>query len=234
MLLFCPSFTQSERFLQTDQLIIRLQVVVVANFIRMLMRNVFVNVFKSDAEIWWAAIFCIKDSMNDAQHQNFWVWVSGSVRGSWNGNSGHSKCRGLFGPNCLSQTWSGLSGQNFVWPNLVWPKLATTKWSPGWSLGGVSRRVSQGGPSRDPKKMENQISRFFTLSRQHVHSSFLWGSFRGILVVLEGRGPQMCVARMTWRTGAGTKLRHHFGLHRGLRPKCKLVDVRKRGGTSTS
>ena len=57
-MLFCPSFTQSERFLQTDQLIIRLQVVVVTNFIRMLMRNVFVNVFKSDAVIWWAAIFC--------------------------------------------------------------------------------------------------------------------------------------------------------------------------------
>ena len=56
-MLFCHSFTQSERFLQTDQLIIRLQVVVVTNFIRMLMRNVFVNVFKSDAVIWWAAIF---------------------------------------------------------------------------------------------------------------------------------------------------------------------------------
>ena len=27
------------------------------NFIRMLTRNVFVNVFKSDAVIWWAAIF---------------------------------------------------------------------------------------------------------------------------------------------------------------------------------
>ena len=27
------------------------------NFIRMLMRNVCVNVFKSDAVIWWAAIF---------------------------------------------------------------------------------------------------------------------------------------------------------------------------------
>ena len=55
-MLFCPSFTQSERFLQTDLLIIRLQVVVVTNFRRMLMRNVFVNVFKSDAVIWWAAI----------------------------------------------------------------------------------------------------------------------------------------------------------------------------------
>ena len=30
---------------------------VVTNFIRMSMRNVFVNVFKSDAVIWWAAIF---------------------------------------------------------------------------------------------------------------------------------------------------------------------------------
>ena len=29
-MLFCPSFTQFERFLQTDQLIIRLQVVVVS------------------------------------------------------------------------------------------------------------------------------------------------------------------------------------------------------------
>ena len=44
-------------FFQTDQLVIRLQVVVVTNFIRMLMRNVFVNVFTSDAVIWWAAIF---------------------------------------------------------------------------------------------------------------------------------------------------------------------------------
>ena len=57
VMLFCPSFTQSERFLQTDQLITRLQVVVMTNFIRMLMRNVIVNVFKSDAMIWWAAIF---------------------------------------------------------------------------------------------------------------------------------------------------------------------------------
>ena len=64
-MLFCPSFTQSERFLQTDQLIIRLQVVVVTNFIRMLMRNVLVNVFKSDAVIWWAAIFRTPSSMFD-------------------------------------------------------------------------------------------------------------------------------------------------------------------------
>ena len=64
-MLFCSSFTQSERFLQTDQLIIRLQVVVVTNFIRMLMRNVFVNVFKSDAVICWAAIFRTPSSMFD-------------------------------------------------------------------------------------------------------------------------------------------------------------------------
>ena len=63
VMLFCPSFTQSERFLQSDQLIIRLQVVVMTNFIRMLMRNVFLNVFKSDAVIWWAAIFCTPSSM---------------------------------------------------------------------------------------------------------------------------------------------------------------------------
>ena len=56
-MLFCPSFTQSERFLQTDQLITRLQVAVMTNFIRMLMSNVIVNVFKSGAVIWWAAIF---------------------------------------------------------------------------------------------------------------------------------------------------------------------------------
>ena len=56
-MLLCPSITQSERFLQTDQLIVRLQVVVATNFIRMLMRNVFVNVFKSDAVTWRAAIF---------------------------------------------------------------------------------------------------------------------------------------------------------------------------------
>ena len=59
------SFTQSERFLQTDQLITRLQVVVTTSFIRMLMRNVFVNVFKSDAVIWWAAIFRTSSSMFD-------------------------------------------------------------------------------------------------------------------------------------------------------------------------
>ena len=64
-MLFCPSFTQSERFLRTDQLISRLQIVVVTNFIRMLMRNVFVNVFKSDAVIWWAAISRTPSSMFD-------------------------------------------------------------------------------------------------------------------------------------------------------------------------
>ena len=62
VILFCPSFTQSERFLQTDQLITRLQVVVMTNFIRMLTGNVIVNVFKSDAVIWWAAILRILGS----------------------------------------------------------------------------------------------------------------------------------------------------------------------------
>ena len=57
VMLFCPSFTQSERFLHTDQLIARLQVVVMTNFKRMLSGNEDVIVFKSDAVIWWAAIF---------------------------------------------------------------------------------------------------------------------------------------------------------------------------------
>ena len=39
--------------------------VVMTNFIRMLMRNVFVNVFKSDAVIWCAAIFRLPSSMFD-------------------------------------------------------------------------------------------------------------------------------------------------------------------------
>ena len=64
IMLFCPSFTL-ERFLHTDQLITRLQVVVTTNFIRMLSGNVIVNVFRSDAVIWWAAIFCTPSSMLD-------------------------------------------------------------------------------------------------------------------------------------------------------------------------
>ena len=64
-MLFCSSFKQSERLLQINLLIIRLQAVVVTNFIRMLMRNVIVNVFKSDAVIWWAAIFRTSSSMFD-------------------------------------------------------------------------------------------------------------------------------------------------------------------------
>ena len=64
-MLFCSSLTQSERCLQTDQLIIRLQVVVATSFIRVLMKNVFVNVFKSDAVIWWAAILRTSQSMFD-------------------------------------------------------------------------------------------------------------------------------------------------------------------------
>ena len=42
-------FTQSERFLHSDQLINRLQVVVMTNSSRVLTGNVIVNVFKSDA-----------------------------------------------------------------------------------------------------------------------------------------------------------------------------------------
>ena len=63
--LFYSSFIQSERFFQTDQLITRIQVVFVTNFIRLLMKNVFVNVFESDAVIWWAAIFRAPSTMFD-------------------------------------------------------------------------------------------------------------------------------------------------------------------------
>ena len=62
---FCPSFTQSECVFHADQLIIRLQVVVLTSFIRMLSGNVIVNVFKSDAVNWWAAIFRTPSSMFD-------------------------------------------------------------------------------------------------------------------------------------------------------------------------
>ena len=55
VMLFCPSCTLSERVLQTDQFITRLQIVVMTNFIRMLMRNVIVNVCKSDAVILWGS-----------------------------------------------------------------------------------------------------------------------------------------------------------------------------------
>ena len=78
VMLFCSSFTQSERFLQTDQLITRLQVVVMTSFIRMLMRNVIVNVSKSDAVIWWAAIF--RRGEASFVPATFWN-VPGSFRG---------------------------------------------------------------------------------------------------------------------------------------------------------
>ena len=65
VMLCCSSFTQSERFVQTNQLITRLQVVVMTNFIRTLTGNVIVNVFKSDAVIWWAAIFRTPSSLFD-------------------------------------------------------------------------------------------------------------------------------------------------------------------------
>ena len=41
------------------------------NFIRMLMRSVFVNVFKSDAVIWWAAIF--RKFRRAEPPRGFWV-----------------------------------------------------------------------------------------------------------------------------------------------------------------
>ena len=65
VMLFCPSFTQTERFLHTDQLITKLQVVVLSYFIRMLSGNVTVNVLKSGAVICWAAIFRSLSSMFD-------------------------------------------------------------------------------------------------------------------------------------------------------------------------
>ena len=62
-MLFCPSFTQSERFLHTDHLITRLRRAEPATCCSHdklhshVVGNVIVNVFKSDAVIWWAAIF---------------------------------------------------------------------------------------------------------------------------------------------------------------------------------
>ena len=49
VMLFCPSFTQSVRFFQADQLITRLQ--------RVEHTATCVNVMESDAVFWWAAIF---------------------------------------------------------------------------------------------------------------------------------------------------------------------------------
>ena len=57
VMLFCPPFTQSERFLQTDQVITRLRRVehtatccrVIANFMRMSTGHVFMYVMESDA-----------------------------------------------------------------------------------------------------------------------------------------------------------------------------------------
>ena len=61
VMLFCPSFTQSERFLHTVSsdfdVLNQQRVVVMTNFIRMLSGNVIVNVFKSDTVFWWTASF---------------------------------------------------------------------------------------------------------------------------------------------------------------------------------
>ena len=62
-MLFSPSFTQSESFLILTSsppdfgVLNQQRVVVMINFIRKLSGSVIVNVFKSDAVIWWAAIF---------------------------------------------------------------------------------------------------------------------------------------------------------------------------------
>ena len=60
-----PFFHTVRTFLYTNQLISRLQVVVMTNFMRMLSGNMVVNVFKSDAVFWWAAIFRTTSSMFD-------------------------------------------------------------------------------------------------------------------------------------------------------------------------
>ena len=58
VMLFFPSFTQSELLLHTDQLITRLRRVEPATFCSH-------DVFKSDAVIWWAAIFRSPSSIFD-------------------------------------------------------------------------------------------------------------------------------------------------------------------------
>ena len=63
VMLFCPSFTRSARFLQADQFITRLRRVehtatccrVIKNSMRMSTGNVFMNVMVSDAVFLWAA-----------------------------------------------------------------------------------------------------------------------------------------------------------------------------------
>ena len=54
-------------------------------------------------------------------------------------NSGHRKCTGQFGQNCLGQTWSGQSssgqtlfwpkfvGQTWFWAKFVWPNFVLAK-----------------------------------------------------------------------------------------------------------
>ena len=65
-MLSCSSFTQPERFLQTDQLIIRLQVVVVTNFIRHVdEKRVRERVQVRCSDLVWAAIFRTPSSMFD-------------------------------------------------------------------------------------------------------------------------------------------------------------------------
>ena len=72
VMLFCPSFTRSARFLKVNQFVTRLRSVehatccrVIPNFMRMSTGNVFMNVMESDAVFWWAAILRTPLSMFD-------------------------------------------------------------------------------------------------------------------------------------------------------------------------
>ena len=63
-----------------------------------------------------------------------------------------------------------------------WRSRTKKKWGPeGWGLEG-------------PRRGETQKFELFSLSRHNVLSFFSlsWGSFRGILVVFEAPGPEMC------------------------------------------
>ena len=70
--------------------------------------------------------------------------------------------------------------------------------------------TSSAGPSSaGPPK----ISRFFSLSRSHFRSLFLWGSSRGILVVFEAQGPSnehVWSSRPVGRNPCGPKGRRGF------------------------
>ena len=79
----------------------------------------------------------VKDSKNDAQHQN--LSSEGGRRSGW-GRPGLGRSGSLGGagmaqvgaqqvhkPVQLKLSWSNCVWPNFVWPNLVWPKLVLAK-----------------------------------------------------------------------------------------------------------